>query len=97
MSQRAHSLEGKKREKCIGEVRKHGMLQTRTHLLEVRKREKGGNTAPGVHDYNIQSETSKEKGKSLPDTKDDIDESLQKAIDQSIRESPLALKAILPP
>ncbi len=55
------------------------------------------NAAPGIHDYNEQSTASKEKGKSLPDTEDDIDESLQKAIDQSIRESPLVLNAILPP
>ena len=32
-------LEGKKREKCIGELGKCGMLQMRTHLLEGRKRE----------------------------------------------------------
>ena len=55
------------------------------------------NPAPGVHDYNEQSTTSKEKVKSLPDTEDDIDESIQKAIDQSIRQSPLALNTILPP
>jgi len=56
-----------------------------------------GNTAPGVHDYNEQSKTSKGKGKSLPNTEDDIDELIQKAINQSIRESPLAPSAILPP
>ncbi len=56
-----------------------------------------GNAAPGVHDYDEQSKTSKGKEKSLPDTEDDIDESLQKAIDQSIRESLLAPNAILPP
>src|SRR5713226_1991088 len=55
------------------------------------------NAAPTIHDYNEQSSTSREKGKSLPDTEDDIDELLQKAIDQSIRESPLTLNAILPP
>ncbi len=55
------------------------------------------NAAPTIHDYNEQSSTSKEKGKSLTNTEDDIDESLQKAIDQSIRESPLAPNAILPP
>src|SRR5258708_7858721 len=55
------------------------------------------NAAPAIHDYDEQSSTSKEKGKSLTDTEDDIDESLQKAIDQSIRESPLAPNAILPP
>src|SRR5229473_506910 len=55
------------------------------------------NAAPTIHDYDEQSDTSKGKGKSLPDTEDDIDESLQKAIDLSIRESPLAPNAILPP
>ena len=55
------------------------------------------NAAPTIHDYDEQSSTSKEKAKSLPDTKDNIDESLQKAIDLSIRESPLAPNAILPP
>src|SRR5713226_7797230 len=56
-----------------------------------------GNAAPGVHDYNEQSDTSKGKGKSLPDMEDDIDKSVQKVIDQGIRESPLAPNTILPP
>src|SRR5258708_7880655 len=55
------------------------------------------NAAPGVHNYDKQSDTSKEKAKSLLDTKDDIDESVQKAIDQSIRQSLLAPNAILLP
>src|SRR5229473_3781866 len=55
------------------------------------------NAAPAIHDYDEQSGTSKGKEKSLPDTEDDIDESLQKAINLSIRESPLAPNAILPP
>src|SRR5258708_4355296 len=55
------------------------------------------NAAPTIHDYDEQSDVSKGKEKSLPDTEDDIDESLQKAINQSIRESPLAPNAILPP
>src|SRR5258708_4054942 len=55
------------------------------------------NAAPTIHDYDEQSSTSKEKAKSLPDTKDNIYESLQKAINLSIRESPLAPNAILPP
>src|SRR5258708_32732962 len=55
------------------------------------------NAAPSIHDYNEQRNTSKGKGKSLTDTEDDSDESLQKAIDQSIRESPLAPNTILPP
>ncbi len=55
------------------------------------------NAAPTIHNYDEQSSTSKEKGKSLTNTEDDIDELLQKAIDQSIRESLLAPNAILPP
>ena len=55
------------------------------------------NAAPGIHNYDKQSTTSKGKEKSLPDTEDDINESLQKAIDQSIRESPIVPNAILPP
>src|SRR5258707_14172039 len=54
------------------------------------------NAAPTIHNYDEQSDNSKGKGKSLPDTEDDIDESLQKAINLSIRESPLAPNAILP-
>src|SRR5258707_9588177 len=54
------------------------------------------NAAPGIHDYDKQSITSKEKEKSLPDTEDDIDESLQKAIDESIRASPIVPNAVLP-
>ncbi len=55
------------------------------------------NAALAIHDYDEQSSASKEKGKSLTDMEDDIDESLQKAIDQSIRDSPLVPNAILPP
>src|SRR5258707_9716710 len=55
------------------------------------------NAAPTVHDYDEQSSTSKGKEKSLPDTKDDIDEVVQGAINLSIRESPLAPNTILPP
>src|SRR5258708_32563574 len=64
---------------------------------QISKDLKLGNTAPGIHDYDEQSITSKEKGKSLPDTEDNIDKLVQKVIDQSIRESPLAPNAILPP
>src|SRR5258708_10528804 len=55
------------------------------------------NAAPGIHNYDEQSTIGKGKEKSLPNTEDDIDESLQKAIDQSIRESPVVPNAILPP
>src|SRR5258708_15288455 len=54
------------------------------------------NAAPAIHDYDEQSSISKGKGKSLPDTEDDIEELLQKVINLSIRESPLAPNAILP-
>src|SRR5258708_39918723 len=55
------------------------------------------NAAPTIHDYDEQSSVSKGKERSLPDTEDDIEESLQKAINLSIRESPLAPNAILLP
>src|SRR5258708_22463775 len=55
------------------------------------------NAAPTIHDYNKQSSTSKEKGKSLTDTEDNIDKMLQKVINLSIRESLLVPNAILPP
>ena len=55
------------------------------------------NAAPTIHDYDEQSDISREKGKSLPNTEDDIDKLVQKAIDQSIRESPLAPNTVLPP
>src|SRR5713226_5132146 len=64
---------------------------------QITKDFKLANAAPAIHDYDEQSNTSKEKGKSLPDTEDNINESIQKAIDQSIRESPLVPNAILPP
>src|SRR5258708_4683090 len=55
------------------------------------------NAAPTIHNYDEQSGTSKGKEKSLPDMEDDIDETLQKVINLSIRESPLAPNTILPP
>src|SRR5713226_6987889 len=55
------------------------------------------NAAPTIHDYDEQSSTSKGKEKSLTDMEDNIDESLQKAVNLSIRESPLIPNAILPP
>src|SRR5260221_332753 len=66
-------------------------------LHQISKEFTLANAAPTIHDYDEQSDISKEKGKSLPDTEDDIDESLQKAINLSIRESPLVPNAILPP
>src|SRR5258708_20667656 len=48
---------------------------------QISKDFKLANAAPAIHDYDEQSSTSKEKGKSLPDMEDDIDESIQKAID----------------
>ena len=56
---------------------------------QISKDFKLANAAPTIHNYDKQSNTSKEKGRSLPDTEDNINESLQKAIDQSIRESPI--------
>src|SRR5258708_4648436 len=55
------------------------------------------NAAPAIHDYDEQSNVSKGKEKSIPNTEDDIEESLQKAINLSIRERQVAPNAILPP
>src|SRR5260221_4045101 len=43
------------------------------------------NAALAIHNHNKQSDIGKGKEKSLPDTEDDIDKSIQKAIDRSIR------------
>jgi len=48
---------------------------------QISKDFKLANVALAIHDYNKQSDTSKGKGKSLPNMEDNIDESLQKAID----------------
>jgi hypothetical protein len=37
------------------------------------------------------------KGKSIPESEDDIHKNVQKALDQSIRQSPIAPNAIIPP
>ena len=67
------------------------------HQLTNPKEPQLGTPMTSIHNYDIKSDTSKGKGKSLPNTEDDINESLQKVIDQSIRESPLAPTALLPP
>src|SRR5258708_6233385 len=48
------------------------------------------NAAPAIHDYDEQSSISKGKEKSLPDTDDDIEESLHTEINLSISDSPPA-------
>ncbi len=67
------------------------------HQLTNPKEPHLGNLTMSIHNYDIKCNTSKGKGRSLPNTEDDIDKSLQKVIDQSIRESPLAPNMLLPP
>src|SRR5258707_2908753 len=64
---------------------------------QISKEFRIANAVPAIHNYDEQSSVSKGKERSLPNTEDDIEESLQKAINLSIRESPLAPHAILPP
>src|SRR5260370_27479031 len=49
------------------------------------------NAALAIHDYDEQSSISKGTEKSIPDTEDDIEKSLKKAINSRISESPYAL------
>jgi len=81
-------------------IRIGGVLPVTLHngiWHQLTKEFRLANAAPGIHDYDEQSTAGKEKAKSLPDTEDNIDESLQKAINQSIRESPIVPNMILPP
>src|SRR5260370_1223891 len=55
------------------------------------------NAAPTIHDYDEQSDASRGKEKSLPDAEDNIEESLQKAINLSIRETPFPPSADIRP
>jgi hypothetical protein len=54
-----------------------------------------GKPYPVIHKHNLEEQTG--KGKSVPGSEDDIHEDIQKALDQSIRQSPIALNTIIPP
>jgi hypothetical protein len=54
-----------------------------------------GEPYPVIHEHNLEEQT--EKGKSIPDSEDDIHKDVQKALDQSIRQSPITPNTIIPP
>jgi hypothetical protein len=65
------------------------------HQLAKPKNPMLGKPYPIIHKHDLEEQT--EKGKSIPDSEDDIHENVQKALDQSIRQSPVAPNAIIPP
>jgi hypothetical protein len=50
-----------------------------------------------IHKHDVKTQEEKGKGKSIPESEDDIEEDVQKVLDQSIRKSPIAPNAIIPP
>jgi hypothetical protein len=50
-----------------------------------------------IHKHDINTQTEKGEGKSIPESEDNIKENIQKVLDQSIRKSPVALNTIIPP
>jgi hypothetical protein len=54
-----------------------------------------GEPYPAVHEHDLEEQTR--KGGSIPDSEDNIHEDIQRALDQSIRQSPVAPNAIIPP
>jgi hypothetical protein len=65
------------------------------HQLANLKNPMLGEPYPVIHKHDLEEQMG--KGKSIPDSEDDIHEDVQKALDQSIRQSPIAPNAIIPP
>jgi hypothetical protein len=65
------------------------------HQLANPKNSTLGEPYPVVHEHNLAEQV--EKGKSVPNSEDNIHEDVQKALDQSIRQSPIAPNAVIPP
>jgi hypothetical protein len=54
-----------------------------------------GKPYPIVHKHDLEEQVG--KGESIPDSEDNIHKDVQRALDQSIRQSPVALNAIILP
>jgi hypothetical protein len=67
------------------------------HQLANLKNPTLGEPYPVIHEHDLEAQQEKGKGKSIPESEDDIEEDVQKALDQSIRKSPIALNTIIPP
>jgi hypothetical protein len=65
------------------------------HQLANPKNPMLGEPYPIVHEHDLEEQV--EKGKSIPDSEDDIHEDVQKALDQSIRQSPIAPNVVILP
>jgi retrotransposon gag protein len=65
------------------------------HQLANPKNPTLGEPYPVVHKHDLAEQV--EKGKSVPNSEDDIHEDIQKALDQSIRQSPIALNTVILP
>jgi hypothetical protein len=66
------------------------------HQLTNPKNPTLGEPYPIVHEHDLEEQQAV-KGGSIPESEDDIHEDIQKALDQSIRRSPVPPNAIIPP
>jgi hypothetical protein len=67
------------------------------HQLANPKNPMLGEPLLAIHKHDLKIQEEKGKGKSIPESEDSIKEDVQKALDQSIRKSPIAPNAIIPP
>jgi hypothetical protein len=65
------------------------------HQLANPKNPTLGEPYPIVHEHNLEEQAG--KGRSIPNSEDDIHEDVQKALDQSIRQSSIAPNAVILP
>jgi hypothetical protein len=65
------------------------------HQLANPKNPTLGEPYPIVHEHDLEEQAR--KGRSIPDSEDDIHEDIQKALDQSIRQSLIAPNAVILP
>jgi hypothetical protein len=65
------------------------------HQLANPKNPILGEPYPVIHEHDLEEQAG--KGRSIPNSEDNIHEDVQRALDQSIRQSPVALNAIILP
>jgi hypothetical protein len=65
------------------------------HQLANPKNPILGEPYPIIYKHNLEEQAG--KGESIPNSEDDIHKDIQRALDQSIRQSPVAPNAIIPP
>jgi hypothetical protein len=67
------------------------------HQLANPKNPALGEPCPAIYKHDLEAQKEKGKGKSIPKSKDDIEEDIQKALDQSIKKSPVTPNTIILP